>query len=822
MIRLKLILRNIFQKPLRSVAMIIALAAATFAALYCVSGLHMAKTQIFSFFTASFGNADMMVTNTSGDALEFADGELPDKYDYLEISMTNHSFNVRNKKYYNYIDQIKTNIIGVDEDKFKSFNMINEDCDTKNGVSITAALARVLEKQEGDEIILYGRDKKEYSVKISKILQNKKFLLNNTYCIITTPEFANQLACRDGGYTMLYIDTEGGNTDELRDSIIAAHPSYTAFGLTGDVVEASVGSMTSVYYLVFAITVLMVGFIIVSMSRSVVNERMAVVGMLRSIGGSIKNTSIILFAESAVYGLFGGILGSILYLVFRDAFSMSMFEAAGMENVEQSDGINFFSVSLVIIGVMVLQCICFASAILKGAKTSIRDIIFGTKDTSYVPSKVLYIAGGAMLLVGVVVFAAFDGFVTAVIAAFLSVIGSVLLYPLIVRLLSNLAVGIFEKKNMPIAKLAAREAGSKKSSIASAQLIFSAVSLVMAVIMLAVSVYKMFNYDGLNCDVIYSSLSSSGEKYDYISEIDGVVHAEKIYMASMKYDQMALINGVPSNLSIVSNENYQLFNMGIKDLPDTIGENEAVFDKSLAKRQGLKVGDTVEITVKQDSYMPKTLNLKISSLSNTAMFDSSCTAIIINPETYRSVFYDYPMEILIKTEPGKANEIKTLLMDTKSETDAVIQTIEEYRMETVSNNSSITSILYSLMVLGIVLAVLGTSSNMLISFEQSKRKYAVLYSVAMSKEKLKKVILLETVFMSAVSITIASVMGVYFLEIISEALDSLMMSVPLFINVFYIILFAVLIMLLVTTTCIKPTRSLSKMMISEEIKISTD
>ena len=74
---------------------------------------------------------------------------------------------------------------------------------------------------------------------------------------------------------MLYIDTEGGNTDELRDSIIAAHPSYTAFGLTGDVVEASVGSMTSVYYLVFAITVLMVGFIIVSMSRSVVNERMA-------------------------------------------------------------------------------------------------------------------------------------------------------------------------------------------------------------------------------------------------------------------------------------------------------------------------------------------------------------------------------------------------------------------------------------------------------------------------------------------------------------------------------------------------------------------
>ena len=123
--------------------MIIALAAATFAALYCVSGLHMAKTQIFSFFTASFGNADMMVTNTSGDALEFADGELPDKYDYLEISMTNHSFNVRNKKYYNYIDQIKTNIIGVDEDKFKSFNMINEDCDTKNGVSITAALAKL-------------------------------------------------------------------------------------------------------------------------------------------------------------------------------------------------------------------------------------------------------------------------------------------------------------------------------------------------------------------------------------------------------------------------------------------------------------------------------------------------------------------------------------------------------------------------------------------------------------------------------------------------------------------------------------------------------
>ena len=816
MIRLKLILRNIFQKPLRSAAVIISLAAATFAALFCISGICTAKNQLYSFFTATMGDTKIIVNSPNLEPLDISDDEILDSCNYVTIAYAGTTFTLRNDEYYNYVNQIKANVMGIDADKFYEFNMLEEPCDITDGVTITKALALKLKKEEGDEIILNGQDSKEYKVKINKVLDNKKFLSSNTYCVLTTYELANKIACRDGGFTMMFIDTADNNTDEVAAVLQENHPTYLINGLVGANTEDSVGSMTSIYYLVFALVVLMVGFIVVSMSKHIINERMSVIGMLRSIGGSIKNTSLILFAESAVYGLFGGIIGSVLYLLFKDSFVLGMFVPAGAENLEISDGINFFSVTLVILAVMAMQCGFSAAAILKASKTPIRDIIFGTKDTAYKPSKTKFIIGGAMLAVGVLLFLIFDDFVSSVLAVFLSVIGAVMIYPFVTVLASKLAMNLFERTSKPVAKLAAREAGSKKSSVYSGQLIFSAISLTMAVVMLSVSVMYVFSYTN-DCDILMSNISKTTENYGYISEIDGVTDVKYNYYTTMDYDTNSYINGIETSLIVLSDINKE-----IEEAPDSVGENEIVFDKSLARRLGVKIGDTVELKLKSETYLPKTINLKVTALCNTIWFDMSCKTVIINHNTYLSVYSDIPTSIEINTETGKKNDVMKMLNLTNSESETTIYTSEELEMMNTESTSGIMSILYVLIILGLLLSVLGTANNMIIGFEQSRRKYAVLYSVAMSREKLKKLILIETIFLSSVSIIIASVVGVYFLNVINKALGSLEMNVPLIVNPLYIIAFAIIIFLLITATSVKPMRSLSKMMISEEIKISTD
>ena len=98
MIRLKLILRNIFQKPLRSAAVIISIAAAAFAALFCISGISTAKTQIYAFLTANFGDTEIIVSSTSMGTLDISEDELPSECNYVTASYASTSFTIRNNE----------------------------------------------------------------------------------------------------------------------------------------------------------------------------------------------------------------------------------------------------------------------------------------------------------------------------------------------------------------------------------------------------------------------------------------------------------------------------------------------------------------------------------------------------------------------------------------------------------------------------------------------------------------------------------------------------------------------------------------------------
>ena len=397
MIRAKLVFRNVISKPLRSAIIIISLAAAAFAALFCISGITSAQNTLKDFFRAKFGDSDIMISE-SGYGLDINEKEFPAGSRTFGMVTGSVNMTLPNTEYFNYVKKISIHVLGMDTGEAYDMHMLTSALPTDGGVTITFPLASQLGLKEGDDITIGGSNDKKYTMKILSVVRPERLLESSSLAIITTKKLANDICGNSpDDISVLYADVDDGQIAKVIADISDKHPGIFIFSTESQDSNETYDSMLNIYYLIFAVVFLMVCFIIVSMSKHIVNERMSVIRMLRSIGGSIKGTGLLLLAESAFYGLCGGVLGVLLFLPLRGSTALGLFTPVGIDDIEVTDGITPLVIVLVILAVILIQCAFSAAAIVRAAKTPVRDIIFGTKETAFIPSKILTAFGAALL-----------------------------------------------------------------------------------------------------------------------------------------------------------------------------------------------------------------------------------------------------------------------------------------------------------------------------------------------------------------------------------------------------------------------------------------
>ncbi len=820
MIRAKLILRNVVGKPLRTIIIILSLAAAAFAALFCMSGINSVKNDLRAFFFSQFGEADMVCI---GKDINIKDDEFPQGTRTLSQVTESIKITQPNSKYVKYVSNVNISVIGIDTKKALEMGLFESEVPTEGGATITTDVAKQFDKKVGDKLDFYGYQGKKYSLKILEIKRPSKMLARTPMAIIVTPDLCCEIkGVKSGSIDTLYADIPEEHLNETILDVMAKHKKYNFMNSTGVEAQAALDNMLSIYYLIFAVVFLMVCFIIVSMSKHIVNERMSVVGMLRSIGGSIFSTGMLLIAESAFYGLCGGVLGTLLFLPLRQFSALGMTPPP-VEGMEVNDGVNILTICLVIVLVILIQVLFSISAIIKAAKTPVRDIVFGTKDSVYMPSGLFAVTGAILLIASVVIYIVFEDFMMIILSVFCSVIGLVLVFPMVIYFISKLLAKLFSKLNMPVAKLAAKEISSTKSSVSSSQLIVSAVSATIAVLILSISVVRMVSDPVFHTTIIDTSPERSGATYEIVKTIDGVNDVEVLYFKHLMYDSSVMINSEKCEILIMGYPDGGFkYVSGISGLPDKLGDNEIALDKSLADKLSLKVGDEVTLGLNNEKYLKQELKLRVSALIDSVYFNNVGNTMMINLDRYKRIYYDEPAYVLIDSKPEKTIEVMEMLRATLPDNSVRIMTNEEFMIEVRSTVEGILTILYSIIVLGIVLSLLGTSSNMLMGFEQSRRKYAIFYSSSMSKNKLKKLIVIEAALMIVVSVAFASAFSLYFLNVVGKALAMINMTVVLASPVLYSVIFGVITSLIMMIVVIKPVRMLSKMDVVKEIKTDSD
>ena len=797
---IKLILRNITIKPFRTLVIVLCLAAVSLTFSLCLTISSASNTAVEDMIRSSMGRTDITMQAERGFKTL---PELPADCESLPVILAGSYFQVHDINNYKYVQKRSVYVIGVDTERAAKFGFLPKcTAPAENEAVISYALSQRFGYDIGDEITLPCADGSEITLTVSEIVLNKNDLSVMTLAVITAPETARTVLASPGtSATIIYIDAPDGKESETAEQLCAAYADLHVDQVTGTPESRdSIRSVTRAFLIIFAVTLLMILFIISAFSKNIAVERLAVIGTLRSIGAEKGSASLTLLTECAVYGMIGGIIGTVIFYALKETFLGNM--------IPRLDGIGG-SVSLPpyvpVFGLVipaVISCAVSFASLIRTSKMPVKDIIFGGKDNVYQLSVSGTVTGIICIFVAVILFMGSFGFIPSLFGLAAVVTGICLVLPKILSAVSKITAKHTYGGRFPVMRLALIQSGTKKTAVMGTVICTAVVMMTASLYILSRSAEGLYSVRNFNCDALITNLSERSEYYDIISADS----KEFIYTAA----ETTELNGRQTSVSIFGYHRSEMFK-GLRDLPESLGNDEIALDRQMMKRLAIHEGDSVTLTLKHDTVRPVTLAFTAVKGIDSVYFDQKCNAAVISLDTYKSVYHDYPSMLLVR---GDTELMHRQLIDKNAE----FETAEEYYARMDEGSESITGLLDALAVIGILLAVMSVSGQQMIGFEQRRHELAVLRSQGMSISQLSKMLLCETLLTAVLPVLLYLCTGRFVILIIEQTLSSLDMQIPISYEHLGIAEFIAVMAAAVILTVLIPIFSLKRMNTAEQLK----
>lgn len=797
---IKLILRNITIKPFRTLVIVLCLAAVSLTFSLCLTISSASKAAVEDMIRSSMGRTDITMQAERGfETLP----ELPADCESLPVILAGSYFQVHDISNYKYVQKRSVHVLGVDTERAAKFGFLPKcTAPSENEAVISYALSQCFGYDIGDEITLPCADGTEITLTVSEIVLNKNDLSVMTLAVITAPETARTVLASPGtSATIIYIDAPDGKESETAEQLCAAYADLHVDQVTGTPESRdSIRSVTRAFLIIFAVTLLMILFIISAFSKNIAVERLAVIGTLRSIGAEKGSTSLTLLTECAVYGMIGGIIGTVIFYALKDTFLGNMIPR--LDGIGGSVSVPPYVPVFGLVIPAVISCAVSVVSLVRTSKMPVKDIIFGGKDNVYQPSVSGAVTGILCIFVAVILFMGRFGFITSLIGLAAFVTGICLVLPKILSAVSKITAKHTYGGRCPVMRLALIQSGTKKTAVMGTVICTAVVMMTASLYILSRSAEGLYSVRNFNCDAVITNLSERSEYYDIISADS----KEFIYTAA----ETTEINGRLTKINIFGYDSFEMFK-GLRDLPESLGNDEIALDRQMMKRLDIHEGDSVTLTLKHDTVRPVTLTFTAVKGIDSVYFDQKCNAAVISLDTYKSVYHDYPSMLLVR---GDTELMHRQLIDKSAE----FETADEYYARMDEGSESITGLLDALAVIGILLAVISVSGQQMIGFEQRRHELAVLRSQGMSISQLSEMLLCETLLTAVLPVLLYLCTGRFVILIIEHTLSSLDMQIPISYEHLGIAEFIAVMAAAVILTVLIPIFSLKRMNTAEQLK----
>ncbi len=817
---LKNTFRNMFLKPFRAILIIGTVFICSLSALFC-----------FDFAGVARGLMACVMSENKGDVQIGVLGNLPDgfpltedigEFEALKYYYTTENIYSRIEGEYAYIKTEMIYVVNTDVELANKLGILSVDTypSSDDKLFLTEEFANKNGYKEGDTIILHDFESNECEFTIEKILPEESCqgLFTEDSALLTREGLAMLVGGEQKLYTRrmeIHLLDKDRDVTELVEKLTQKYPSLTVMNYVAEeAISDLVDNVAKLFYIMFAICILMTLLITNSISERIVMERMQLIGTYRSLGIGTDTTTVILLLENMLYALLGSIPAVVLYILLREVVYLLITALVKVSNVDFGS-INFVMVALVIIGAIALECVSPIKELLKAVKTSIRDIIFSNKDTEYKLNKVTGFVGLGLVVVSLVMTPFIKNVVVGISMMACLALALFLLYPFCCRFIAGSLSKLADKKSKPLCMLALREVYSKKSTVGCGVLISTAVALAMMVVLIAQAFFIKELEIPFSSDVEIEVTSYMDNDYfSYVDKLEGVTDVEEVHVTVSNIsinDEKALLAQV-----------YMLPEGGYEYYPKMSGEkynleNDEIIVNNFAKNKyGLKVGDVVKIVFESGGLFPFEKEMRVVGVFDDFDKTVSTTVYGINEKTYFDMFDSVADYILIKSDNPQqtADEINkySYMYLTKC------QSYQDAIKATRKSSFSTVAIIGGVLGLTLILTFIGVTSNFLIGFEGRKRECAVMCSTAMSKSKLKKMLFYESFFCSGISIVLGILFGSVMSIPLKAAVDNFNFGLEITVNWFVILGLALVLWTLFSMTSIFVMKSLRKMNIAIQLK----
>lgn len=678
-----------------------------------------------------------------GDILEYAFQFIKEKALYMPSLEKMHYFT----------------IIGANIDEFNLYNPLTlsegsfEDWQG-NHIIVGKAYASAYGFHVNDVITL-ELNNHEYDFKIVGISEPKGLFLRELAdegYILAPKETLAQIFGGNSNLVFLKLK-DRAQTDVIKEKLTEDFPQYEVkYGVNDAVIEAETQNYVMPFRISSVTVLLMCIFIIYTAFNLVTLERIPIVGTLRSIGCTRKRINLILILESACLGVVGGLFGCVLGLGVLQYIKLSYNTVD--EAVASTSAV--FGAREVLIAVAAATIITTLTAILpilRLTKTPIKNIILNDLGKKQSKSTWWWVAGVVLLAACAIAPRFLPGnFIGMVVGGTLAtgaLIGLIPLVPFLTRLISKWISGIPFLSQEVI--LGVRNVRDNRSLMNNIQLFSVAIGIVAFMASLfntmGADLLKAFERD-MKFDVRLVLRHSDEASLAKLSQVDGV----ESFAGS--FQSHAAITNHDTFLNVlcgIDNADYFKLNPvqeldGARDALAHLDDGRNIITTNVLKSKlGLKLGDTLVI-----QFGSKEIPYTITGFVETNWGIGHVGYISANNYKKEMGLSDYDF-IFIKARDG-AETAKLNILRALNKEVMGINTKEELIRANADKVIAIFNAISSYGYFALLVGVIGIINNLVVSFIERQRNFAMIRCIGMSKKSLNRMLISESIVMGVLGV----------------------------------------------------------------------
>ena len=810
---LKYMLRNIRDKKFRSILIIVSLTLSVTVLILNLTLKDNIIQKYEEYLLKTTGTADVLLKKDEPFDKTILDG-LSNNYSTIDFFVYKYEKNIiyginsedfsKNKMFKTKINNIDYNEVIISKKQATKMNMKINDI-----INVANAKLKIVDIVENYG--LFAHEENDEPVYLVSIKQANEIMYENS------DDFTCSLFDKDNEYINgAYIDILDDDIKQAKTEIKKLDEDFEVLNIKTNF-EDALNQINGLITVLLVISTLVAFYIIKSILKLVLEERITVVGTFRSIGASRRKTNMLLYLENTIYALISSTLGIFMANLLKNPVS-SVFISTGDIETTSASQIKPIYIILATLFAISIQFIVTYFELKKIKRKNIKNIIFDTQETRYKIKWLNIILGILFIILSIIIFLYNNNysFVLGLLPVVLLTVGFVLFLPLLVSCVSKILTKLF--KNTSILLLSLKNISVNKVLMENITLIFIIISLSMMLANITKSISNIYNdFDKVaHYQINIENIEGKEEDYDYIDAIEGVKEKAFYYR---KYGHF-IINGGEKDFIFIGYDKeddtafrlYEAVNFN-KNEAKKLKDNEILIDEAFAIKNNIKIGDTIKIEGAQ--HFDGEVSFKVKGFVDSTYTSTNRVGSLITKKQYNILFNE--KMILIDSDVDDEIMVKRL-KDNIKESDLYINAYKDIIADDKARTENIINIVYVIMGFGILLSMVGMINNSLVAFIQRKREFAILNSVCMSKKQLYRMILFEGIISYFIALASATILNIVLTKYMVKTLEGMMMFIKIVFDVRINAILLGIILILVLLETLVPIHKIKRIDVVKEIK----